>query len=1000
MHLRAPMSGDDEPTLRIGPASSASSPVPPDDLRAHRFAPPAGRHLQPDEVIAGRYHLLEPVGRGGMGVVWKAWDQQLGLCVALKVLRPELADDARLNERFRRELVAARQVSHRNAVRIHDIGQDGDLLFLTMDFVDGSSLQALLRRERRLAPERAADIARQLALALEAAHEAGIVHRDLKPGNVLIETSGRACVTDFGLARSSGDSEHDLTRTGMIAGTPAYLSPEQACGTSLDGRSDLYALGILLFEMLTGELPFAGNTAAAVQKQRLSGRIRDLRALCPHVPPRLAEVVLRLLERDAARRFQSAREVVRALEDRRLLAPAVPRRRWAALLVLPVLALLLTAGSFVWHAPPQQQTASLPPPEEAALTAASPEALHAYHQGRELLLRREEAAAVPALERAVALDPKLTAAWIDLARGRSALGRTREALQAAQHAVDTLGPHSGRSAWMARALNARLRGEPEKARQILAELVERSPQDLEARVELAETYGEEGDLTAAVDHLRKVTEADPDHPRAWLLLAKHAILAGDSQHAADDYLVRALVVQNSLGSQAGQADVYNALGVAYNNLGELDQAAKSYKRAADIRRRIGDQRGLAVSLRNLAAVDSVRGEQERAGKLLTEALEIVQRLGDAAGLADVSNDLGLLAEERGRYEEAMAHYRRGLQLRRRLGQTLSMAESLNNVGYVSYILGRLDDATVYWDQALALYRQGGDQLGIMIGTQGIGLLQMAHGDWDAAVKSFEEALDTSRELGLQESTAAALLHRGRVELLQGRMRAAFASFAEAVPLLRELGDVRGQTELILAEAEAWLQIGDLEAARKHLDAAALLLAGGRNGEQGAELLRLRGDWHRQRGEIAPARQALQQAVTKAEASHSAFPLLQARIARARLEGGRKLDELRALQAEAEALGHRGLELQAAEALAEVALATGRLADAEAAARRGLEAVQDCGTWSGAFRLHLLLAQTLERRGLGVEAAGQRNRAAAELARLRRDLAPLQPGPLDAIAAVH
>jgi serine/threonine protein kinase/Tfp pilus assembly protein PilF len=925
MPLRAPMSGDDEPTLRIVPASSASSPTPSDTQRAHRFAPPAGRHLQPDEVIAGRYRLLEPVGRGGMGVVWKAWDQQLGLCVALKVLRPELANDARLNERFRRELVAARQVSHRNAVRIHDIGQDGDLLFLTMDFVDGPSLQALLRRERRLAPERAADIARQLALALEAAHEAGIVHRDLKPGNVLIETSGRACVTDFGLARSSGDSGHDLTRTGMIAGTPAYLSPEQACGASLDGRSDLYALGILLFEMLTGELPFAGHTAAAVQKQRLSGMIRDLRALCPDVPPRLAEVALRLLERDAARRFQNAREVVEALEDRRLLASPVPRSRWAALLILlmivPVLALLLTSGSrFFWKAPPQMQP-PLPTPEE-------------------------------------------------------------------------------RSTRMAQAQEARLRGKPEKARQILAELVERSSQDLEARIELAETYGEEGNLTAAIDHLRQVTEADPDHPRAWLLLAKHAILAGDSQNAADEYLVRALVIQDRLGSQAGQAEVYNALGVAYNDLGELDQAAESYRRAAEIRRRIGDQRGLAVSLRNLAAVDSVQGEQERAGKLLTEALEIVQRLGDAAGLADVSNDLGLLAEERGRYQEAMEHYRRGLQLRRRLGQTLSLAESLNNVGYVSYILGRLDDATVYWNQALALYRQGGDQSGIVIGTQGIGLLQMAHGDWDAALRSFEEALDASRKLGIQESTAAALLHRGRVELLQGRMRAAFASFAEAVPLLRELGDVRGQTELILAEAEAWLEVGDLETARKHLDAAELLLAGGRNGEQGAELLRLRGDWHRQRGETAPARQALQQAVAEAEASHSAFPLLQARIAQARLEGSRKLDELRALQAEAEALGHRGLELQAAEALAEAALAGGRLADAEAAARRGLEAVQDCGTWSGAFRLHLLLAQTLERRGLGGEAAGQRERATAELARLRRDLAPLQPGPLEAIAAVH
>src|SRR6185436_20925514 len=173
MILRAQRNSDDEPTLRLVSSQTATWNV--------------RRRLQPGEMLAGRYRICEEVGRGGMGVVYKAEDEQLGICVALKVLRSELADDPRLVERFRREILAARQVSHRNAVRIHDIGQGGEVLFLTMDFVEGPSLQALLRKEGRLDPERAAGIIRQLALALEAAHEVGIVHRDLKPGNILVE---------------------------------------------------------------------------------------------------------------------------------------------------------------------------------------------------------------------------------------------------------------------------------------------------------------------------------------------------------------------------------------------------------------------------------------------------------------------------------------------------------------------------------------------------------------------------------------------------------------------------------------------------------------------------------------------------------------------------------------------------------------------------------------------------------------------------------------------
>lgn len=1005
MH-RAALPSEDDPTLRIVsplafPESHGSAA--PSEIREAR--------LESGRLLAGRYRIIGLVGEGGMGLVYRAVDEQLGLTVAVKVLRPELSADQRLVERFRRELVLARQVTHRNAVRIHDIGREGDLLFLTMDFVEGQSLLTVLRDEGRLEPGRVVDITRQLASALEVAHEAGVVHRDLKPGNVLIQPAGRVCVSDFGVACSSG--VHDLTRAGMVVGTPAYLSPEQARGGDLDGRSDLYALGLLLFEMLAGRLP--SSRPGATREQR-GGPPPDLRKLRPDVPRHLAWIVQRLLQPDPARRFQSAREVLDAL-DGKLRPPALGvlrgRSRLAAAVAVPVLALLLTAGSTYFPRTPAGTARS---PSSAVATASivdttplrieeppvpvtpSAAALRAWTQGREHLLRREDAEAVSAMQRAVAADPSLTAAWVGLARAQMGLGQQDAAREAARRAVASVGPRSGRATWEARALEARLRGEPEQAREIVSAWVARAPHDLEAYVDLAEISGEAGDLAAAIATLRRVVTADPDHPRAWLLLAKHSILAGDSRSAIDEALVHALRIQERLQSDPGRAEVYNALGVAYNDLGDLDHAADSYKKAVEIRRQLGDRRGLAASLRNLAAIDAVRGEPERAEERLAEALTLVQALGDLAGLADLSNDLGLLSEERGHYQEAMAHYREGLRLRQRLGQSLAVAESLNNVGYVCYLLGRFDDATVYWQRALTLYREGGDQAGVALGTQGLGLLQMAQGDWDTAAESFEESLVISRELGLEEATAAALLHLGRVGLLQGRFRTALTSFAEALPRLRELGDVRGQIELTLAEAEAWLQIGDVDATRQRLDAAERLLAGnGGNGEQEAELWRLRGLLHKQRGETVAARQALRQAVAKAEASHGVVTLLQARIAQARLQGGPGLEELRGLRDDAARLGHRGLELQVAEAITEAALARGDAAEAEAAVRRGLDAAQESGAWAGAFRLHLLLAQVLERRGLPVEADSHREHAATELARLRNELAPEERTAAAAIA---
>jgi hypothetical protein len=293
------------------PLPDDGSTLPAEPLQT-RTSHDVVRRLATGTLLAGRYRILELVGLGGMGMVYRAEDEQLDLQVALKVLRPDLGCDTQRLERFKQELVLARQVSHPNVVRTHDIGSDGESIFLTMDFVEGLSLGELLLDERRLAPARVVEIARQVASGLAAAHDAGVVHRDLKPANVLINDSGRVAITEVGVARSLGGGGPRLP--GVVVGTLDYLSPEQARGGPVDGRSDLYALGILLFEMLTGRLPFAGGSEAEVLVQRLSGAVQDLSTVEVEVPPPLAEIVRRLLQRDPARRYQSAREVLAALD--------------------------------------------------------------------------------------------------------------------------------------------------------------------------------------------------------------------------------------------------------------------------------------------------------------------------------------------------------------------------------------------------------------------------------------------------------------------------------------------------------------------------------------------------------------------------------------------------------------------------------------------------------------------------------------------------------------
>jgi serine/threonine protein kinase/tetratricopeptide (TPR) repeat protein len=319
------------------------------DERADTLAADAASGKAPDTigpsgiVLAGRYRVLELIGSGGMGTVYKALDLELEEIVALKTLRRELMDAPGALERFRREVKLARKVTHRSIARVFDTGEHEREKFLTMEYVHGRSLGSLLDERGALTPAEAVTIGGAIAEGLAAAHAAGVVHRDLKPDNVLLEDGGRVVLTDFGVARAIAATDARATSAGGIVGTPAYMAPEQVDGSEVDGRTDLYALGVVLFEMLSGALPFDGETPLSLAAARLVRAPKDLGAMRPDLPSRLVDVVRRAMARSPVDRFATAEALGGALASSvtttsLVRAPSVPppRREERRIAVLPL----------------------------------------------------------------------------------------------------------------------------------------------------------------------------------------------------------------------------------------------------------------------------------------------------------------------------------------------------------------------------------------------------------------------------------------------------------------------------------------------------------------------------------------------------------------------------------------------------------------------------------------------------------------------------------------
>ena len=353
-------------------------------------------------VLSGRYQILQPLGRGGMGRVYKAFDRIMEEHVAVKVLRTEFMRDPEMSRRFVSEIKLARKIGHRNVCRIHEYGEDGDVRFIVMELIDGVTLKEYLRAGP-LPPDAAYDVSIQVARGLNAVHELGIVHRDFKAANIMIDRQGVAKLVDFGIAKDLSSELTGPTVAGMLMGTPEYMSPEQVQGGPVGYRSDIYALGCVVYEMFTGHAPFRGATPVATVFMHVNEDLPVEGEDAARIPPALLPVLQRALAKDPRKRFSDVSEFAEALSAacsaggfatpvhrgglRLPLPPSspaastaagetstihVPRRRLMRRLALAFLVLVALAGALAYRAMFGPAPSALPPPSTIAAVDPSP----------------------------------------------------------------------------------------------------------------------------------------------------------------------------------------------------------------------------------------------------------------------------------------------------------------------------------------------------------------------------------------------------------------------------------------------------------------------------------------------------------------------------------------------------------------------------------------------------------------------------------------------------
>jgi eukaryotic-like serine/threonine-protein kinase len=814
--------------------------------------------LQSGDVLGGRYEIMQLLGEGGMGAVYKAKDRELDRFVALKLIRPELAANPAILARFKQELLLAHQVTHKNVIRIYDLTEAEGIRFITMEYIEGSDLRRLLLDHGKFAPAEAVDLIRQVCFALHAAHAVGVIHRDLKPQNIMQDKQGRLLVMDFGLARSM--ESDGMTQTGALVGTMEYMSPEQAMGSELDQRSDLFALGLIFFELLTGSVPYKADTAIASLLKRNRERAIPVVSLDPSIPKGLSDIVSKCLERELPQRYQNVQELLTDLDawqGKRRVAASSSQVAWLNRIsnlskkwvVVAAGAVIVTAGGLMlrgkfssgsentkadrgpvtslailpfrnasgdpsldWLASSLSEMLTTDVGQSASLRTVSSDRLHQVikdlHINLDAQLDPQNLKQLGEFSNAQTLvwgqyvkvgeQIRIDATLQDLKQQRSfTLKAEAPSVNQLLAAVDRL----------AQSIRENLALPPDAVKELQAQAFRPSSQSVDALHSYSDGLElvRQGNNLEAQKKFEAATQADPEFALAYSRLAQtYASLGYDNE--AERFSRRAVELSQTLSPtekyliEASNARIQN----------DTDKAIASYESMAKVS---PDDPDIQFTLAGLYESNS---DFDRAKQHYAKALEQDPKYVEAL-LAS-----GRVEIKSGNPQGGLDYLNRGLSLAVQLDNKEEKAGILHAIGVAYKLLDKPQDALKNYHDSLAIKRQIGDKRGIAVSLNESAQVETTLGKPAEALADYQEALRIRREIGDKRGVSDTLMDLGTLYDDRGQYDQALNLYKEALQIQRDLGNEQRQASCLNNIGSAYLAKGQYEDALAYYQQALAL----------------------------------------------------------------------------------------------------------------------------------------------------------------------------------
>ena len=794
------------------------------------------------------YRIVEIIGEGGMGVVYLAEDTHLARKVAIKFLS---SLDHHYRARFLREARAVSALSHPNVAAVYDYGETDDgKPYLVMELVKGQTLSQLIE-EGGLTLARAIQIVSAIAEALGEAHHQGIIHRDIKPSNVVITERGQVKVLDFGLVKQilepfSKDTDASAstlftthTRSDVIVGTPLYFSPEQATGRSVDGRSDLFALGAVMYECISGRSAFGGSSVIEIGAQVIHVEPPPPSKFNPRVPAELDRITMKALAKKAEERYQSAEEM---LADLRPVLATLTSDNHGTPRILP----LTTSASGAHHTSAlvtlsetlRRPRLSLGTFILAVLAIAiggwaivqlwkprpyvpAPVAMDWYQRGMDAMRNGAFLQATLALKQAIVADDKFALAHARLAEAWTELDYADEAKNEMLRVAELV-PERSRlarvDALYLEAIHATVTGDFPASVKAYSEIARLSPKEAHVYFDLGRAHEKNDDTKKAIESYIQATSLSPQLAAAFLrvglLYGRQLDLASASAN-----FQQAETLYQALGSVEGQAEVFYERGFLLNKLGKVAEAKEQLQKSLTLAQTAHNQYQEVKTLLKLGDVAIDGGERARAQQYIQEAIELARANGidnlTKRGLVDLGNTF--LVD--GNYAEAKKYYEQSYELAQKQKDTRNAARALLSLGSWAERQSMPDDAVKYIEQALPFYRQGGYRKELSQAFALLARAQVQKGEYQAALKASEEQLRIAHQLGDQSQVGIVLRDLGVVYTLLARYPEALTNIDQSYSIAKSLGNQKDIGLSLTLRANVLWRLGRYHEAEESLEQA-------------------------------------------------------------------------------------------------------------------------------------------------------------------------------------